>query len=396
MSQRKPGRRQFSAAIATALGVSLAGCNDSGDEEDGTENDTDTTDETGGNGTNETEETEDTDENATDEAEENTTDETGENATDENATDEAEENATDETGENTTDENTTDETEGNATDEAEGNETNETEENLTIEDEEEENPEVILSFVNENEEPVSVGMDIEITHNSESGVWSRSYVGNPEEAEEMSDGSVTSTVLNSGTQTVAVEPNEEGDFEAQETEFTFTEAEIENNVTKEIPFVLEGATPDSVRFQPATPEGEFWIEPSHAEGMAFQVADGSADPGANVVIGEWEEADYQTWNVGIANEEERYLSIAAAHSGHVLQVEGAGTEEGDNVNVGEDEGAENQLWTVTEQNDDQYSIQNVNSGIEIAIDGSGSEPGTNVLQQPFDGEDNQQHRFNEP
>lgn len=133
-------------------------------------------------------------------------------------------------------------------DENDGEEPDETDVEDLLETEE---PELSLAFENEDREPVSAGMDIEITHRTEAFEWHRSFVGAPEEEENdeivPGEGVVTFSVWGPGTVDITIEPNEVGDFEPVERDVEFTETEFEDAVHKELEIVLEGATPDSER-----------------------------------------------------------------------------------------------------------------------------------------------------
>ncbi|MCU4742411.1 RICIN domain-containing protein [Halobacteria archaeon AArc-m2/3/4] len=258
-------------------------------------------------------------------------------------------------------------------------------------------PELSVAFENENGDPVSQGFSLEIDQQDSGFVFRRNYYGRVSETDEIEDGVATYN-WDEGTYDITVEPIDEDEFDVLDDrfdDFEPVEEEFEfDGEDTEVSLELEGALADDEVPPVTMDEGTYRIDVLFSE-LPVGVEGGSEDAGANVEQQEWEDEEFQQWNVEVVDEEDAIHRIEAAHSGYVLQVDDASTEEGATVVVDEWEEEDHQLWSLDIGSSDGYVLTNVNSEIEMVLDGDAAQPGEDILQWPFDGAEAQMLAFEE-
>lgn len=126
----------------------------------------------------------------------------------------------------------------------------------------------------------------------------------------------------------------------------------------------------------------YWIA-SKSDGRCLEVADGSPQDGAGMLVSAKETADQQLWileSVGGS-----YYKIVSKNSGKLLEVASSSQAEGADVCQRGATGAYSQLWKLVQTEDGSYDIIARHSGQSLSV-GDQVEPGINdVVQERFEG-----------
>jgi hypothetical protein len=126
-------------------------------------------------------------------------------------------------------------------------------------------------------------------------------------------------------------------------------------------------------------------------GKVLDVADGSGDNGAKIVVNKKGDSKSQHWEVVKAGD---YVKFVNRKSGKVLDVPELSKEEGVDLIQWEDNGGENQQWKVEklpkEKGDKGNTIKSRCSGLVLDVAGASKDDGAGVIQWGLHGDKNQQ------